>query len=90
MRLIRSDDDGIYATVSTIDDRVKIQVLFSDISGEEEDGISIVEGGASVFEFFVFVPRAIFNALVDIHSVEVFDDALIKVCEYLTNLPPKG
>jgi len=87
VRLRKSEVEGIYGTVSTVDDRVKIQVLFSDISGEQDDGISIVEGGVSEFEFFVFVPRAIYNTLVDIHSLDVFDRSLIRVCEYLTNLP---
>lgn len=89
MRLIKSDTEGVYATVSTIDDTVKIQVLFSDISGAQDDGISIVDGGASSFDFFVFVPVAIFDTLVDIHSREVFDKALVRVCEFLITLPER-
>ena len=89
MRLVKSDVDGIYGTVSTIDDRMRVQVLFSDISGDRDDGISIVDGGGSSFEFFVFVPTAIFETLIDIHSLDVFDEALIRVCEFLTKLPEK-
>ncbi len=89
MELTYSKDEGIYGTVASDDGTVRIQFLFSDISGERDDGISIVEGGNSLFEFFVFIPRAIYQTLIDIHSKEVFDESLRVVAEMLIGLPEK-
>ena len=78
MRLVLSDEPNIYGTVIT--SFGEIQVLLS----ESEEDIHIEKGGASMFDFFVFVPVTVYDQLVDIHSESVFQQALIRVCELLT------
>ena len=82
MRLVTSDVDGIYGEV-ILDDERRIQVLFADDSGDKGGGISIERGGSSTFAFFVFVPTDIYDTLVEVHSLDIFNAALIRVCGLL-------
>ena len=68
MELTYSKEEGIYGTVASDDGTVRIQFLFSDIDGVDSDGIKIVEGGNSSFDFFVFVPVAIYHTLTGIQK----------------------
>ena len=82
MRLVTSDVDGVYGEV-ILDDERRIQVLFTDNSGDKGDGVSIERGGSSSFAFFVFVPTDVYDTLVEIHSLDIFNAALIRVCGLL-------
>jgi hypothetical protein len=79
MKLRLSNEPGVYGTVNTT--LGEIQVLLSE--GETDDGIRIERGGPSTFSFFVFIPTGLREDLVAIHSEEVFQEAVVRVCELL-------
>ena len=78
--MILSEEPMVHGTVVAADNS-EIQILFSE--GLTDDGIRILPGGESSFEWFIFIPTELHEILVDMHSEAVFDEAVLKVCELL-------
>ncbi len=81
-RLIKSDEPGVYGTVTT--GLFSIQVLFSyGTEGDIDHGIHILKGTKSQFDYFVTVPIDTFDKIVDVHNEEVFIETLRRMFELL-------
>ena len=79
MTFDRSMDKGEYGVITTDDSKIK--VLFTDVPDiSVEPGISIVHGVGSKYKFFVFVPVEVYEALVLVHSDDLFLSSLIALC----------
>ena len=79
MTFDRSTNKGEYGTVEIGDTKVK--VLFTDIPDlTREPGITIVPGVGSIYQYFVFVPVEVYEALILVRSDDVFVSSLVRLC----------
>lgn len=81
-RLILSDEPGVFGELVT--DKTNIQVLFSYGTEQNIDhGIHVANGGASRFDYFVTVPKDLYETIVELHNEGTFLEALRRMVELL-------
>ncbi len=76
MTLERSALDDEYGVITTGADKLK--VLFSEtIDSTDPSAITVVKGIGSVYEYFIFVPRQTYEAILTVHNDALFTSSLI-------------